>query len=433
MKTRRRSVLYGTLVAHAVSVSGTRVSAIALPWFVLTSTGSATKTGLVATFELLPLVVVKALGGPIIDRIGPRRISITADLASAFVVGLIPLLHVLNALDFPGLLGLVAIAGALRGPGDTAKETMIPEIAGVSGVPLERVTGLGGSTDRGAMIVGPAIAGLLISAIGPVNAIVVDAASFAICAAIMAVYAPRRHERTEPDEAGYLRQLHSGWDFLIREPLMRSLCVMIAVTNLLDAAYSGVLVPVWVRDHGHGAAAIGLVGSAFGITATVASLLAAAYGERLPRRLTYLVGFFVAGVPRYVALAFGAPLWLVIGISAMGGFGAGFINPILGAIYLERVPRPLLGRVMALGDSLAWIGMPFGGILAGLALSGVDLAPALLIAGGGYLIATAVPGLLPQWRDMDRRVEPGSRASGAQAGMDPSEGALAEPAASRSA
>ena len=88
-----RRPLYGWLGAEAVSLAGTRVSMIALPFFVLTTTGSPEKTGLVALAEMLPLVVLKVLGGPIIDRVGARRVAITCDWASVVVVGAIPFLY----------------------------------------------------------------------------------------------------------------------------------------------------------------------------------------------------------------------------------------------------------------------------------------------------------------------------------------------------
>ena len=109
---------------------GTRVSMIALPFFVLTTTGSPEKTGLVALAEMLPLVLLKVLGGPIIDRVGARRVAITCDWASLAVVGAIPFLHDAGLLSFPGFLGLVAVAGALRGPGDAAKTAMTPDPRG---------------------------------------------------------------------------------------------------------------------------------------------------------------------------------------------------------------------------------------------------------------------------------------------------------------
>ena len=412
---RSRTPLIAFLAANVVSISGTRISAIAIPWFVLTTTGSATKTGLVVVFEMTPLVVMKALAGPLIDRVGPRRVSVTADAASAVLVAMVPLLHWLDRLSFPVLLALVALAGAARGPSDGAKGTLVPDVAETAGVAFERVTGLEGSTDRTASIIGPALAGVIIAAMGAANALLLDAASFAVCAVLIAVWGPVRHlpeagEDRDGDASSYWRRLRTGWDYLIHEPLMRSISAMICVTNLLDTAYMSVLLPVWIKDHGYGTTQIGLVGSAFGLTATGRALLAALLGDRLPRRITYLVGFTLCGAPRYVAMAFGAPIWLLVGVCAVGGFGAGFINPILSAIYISRVPRPLLGRVNSLAESLSWAGMPIGGVVAGFAIAGIGLAPALLVAGGVYLVATTVPGFLPQWKQMDARAVPSATA-----------------------
>ncbi|HEY1156909.1 MAG TPA: MFS transporter, partial [Arthrobacter sp.] len=119
--------LGGVLAAMAVSLTGTRISAVALPWFVLVTTGSATRTGLVAFCEMAPYVLVKALTGPLVDRIGPQAVSWTTDLASATTAAAVPLLHALHLLSFPPLLALVAVIGAARGPGDLAKQVMVPE------------------------------------------------------------------------------------------------------------------------------------------------------------------------------------------------------------------------------------------------------------------------------------------------------------------
>ena len=399
----RRS-LYGLLTASVISIAGTRVSAIALPWFVLTTTGSAAQTGLVVLFELTPYVLVKALGGPLIDRRGPRVVSVTADVVSAVVAGLIPLLYATGQLTLPVLLGLVAVLGCARGPGDAAKASLVPAVADATGLALERITGLEGTANRTASIIAPGLAGVLIGAIGPVSAVLADAVSFAVAALLVGATAPRHtppHE--EVSEAAYLHRLRQGWDFLRSEPLLRAAVAMVAVTNWLDAAYGTVLLPVWVRDHGHGPELIGLLGSTFGLTATVGSLLATAWSARLPRRLTYLVGFTLCGAPRYVALALGAPVPVLVGVGAVAGFGAGFINPVIGAVMLERIPRHLIGRVSSLTDAVCWAGIPLGGVSAGAAIALVGLSPALAVAGGLYFVTTLLPGLRPEWREMDRR------------------------------
>lgn len=183
--------LGGVLAAMAVSLTGTRISVVAVPWFVLVTTGSATQTGLVAFCEMTPYVVVKAFTGPLVDRIGPRVVSWTTDLASASAAVAVPLLHSLDLLSFPLLLVLVALIGAARGPGDLAKEVMVPEAAERGGVPLERATGLSGVTDRLASTIGTAAGGSLVALLGPLTALAVDAVLFVLGSAIIGLALPR--------------------------------------------------------------------------------------------------------------------------------------------------------------------------------------------------------------------------------------------------
>ncbi|WP_371404921.1 MFS transporter [Kribbella sp. NBC_00662] len=391
-----RAPLIAFLVANVVSICGTRVSAIAIPWFVLITTGSPVKTGLVAMAEMTPLVIVKAVGGPLIDKVGARRISVVADTASTAIVGLVPLLHTLGLLHFPTLLVLVAIAGAFRGPGDSAKETLIPDIARAARVPLERVTGLESTTERLAGFFAYALAGGLITLVGAVNALWIDAASFGVCALLIAQWIPKLAKQpiVNDNEQGYGQRLLEGWHFLRTDKLLLPLVTMIAVTNLLDAATSTVLLPVWIKSHGYGPGHTSLILTAFGVTATAFALLAAAIGDRIPRKLVFTVAFLIAGAPRFIALAAGAPIWALMAVYAVGGIGAGFINPVLGAIRAERIPHHLLGRVNSLSNAACWTGVPLGGVVAGLSIAAVGFAPAVLAGGAIYLIATMSPVLI---------------------------------------
>ncbi|WP_460525707.1 MFS transporter [Flindersiella endophytica] len=405
MSGRSRRGLIGVLAAQAVSLSGTRLSAIALPWFVLVSTGSATKTGLVAFCELGPYVVAKTLAGPITDRVGARRVSVLTDLVSTVLVGAVPLLHVLGRLHFGVLLVLVALLGVVRGPGDSAKSVLIPQVVEEAKVPLERATGLSGTIERLASTVGAAGAGAVVAVLGPAVALAFDALSFLGAAAIIAatVRARAAAQHDGPSEEGYFQQLRAGFAFLWRDRLLRSISGMVGVTNLLDAAWTAVLLPVWALRSGNGPAAVGLVLGTLSGFSIVASLVAAALAHRLPRRITYLLGFFIAGAPRFLVLAFGAPLWLVIAVHAIGGLGSGFLNPIIGAVILERIPKELLARVSSLTTAVAWAGMPFGGLIGGALIVGVGLGPALLVCGAVYFLATTLPGLQPEWKGMDER------------------------------
>ncbi|ARF77401.1 MFS transporter [Kitasatospora albolonga] len=398
----------------AVSLTGTGISVVALPWFVLVTTGSAAQTGLVAFFQMTPYVVVKAFTGPLVDRTGPRTISWTTDLASATAAASIPLLHALDLLSFPLLLVLVALIGAARGPGDLAKEVMVPEAAERGRVPLERATGLSGATERLASTVGLAVGGSLVALLGPLAALAVNAGCFALGSVIIGLALPRGtgHPAGEapprdaaPDgapEPGYWQRFGEGFTFLRRDPLLLTVIVVIGITNLLDAAFTSVLVPVWAKETGSGPAAIGLMGSVMGAAAVGGSLIAAAVAHRLRRRTVVFAGFLLAGAPRFLVLFLDAPLGAVVAVFAVSGFGAGFVNPVLGAVLVERVPRRMLGRVSALGDALSWSGIPLGGLIAGAAVTAVGLGPVLLVCGAAYFLTTNLAALRPEWREMDR-------------------------------
>ncbi|MEU6478540.1 MFS transporter [Streptomyces sp. NPDC047017] len=411
--------LAGVLTATAVSLTGTRISAVALPWFVLVTTGSATRTGLVAFCEMTPYVLVKAFTGPLVDRLGPRTVSWTADLVSATAAAAVPLCHALGVLSLPLLLALVAVVGAARGPGDLAKGVMVPEAADRAGVPLERATGLAGVTERLASTLGPAAGGALVAALGPMTGLVVNAACFALGSVVIALSLPRgmggAAESAATAERTYWRRFGEGLTFLRGEPLLLTVIVMIGITNLLDAGFSSVLMPVWAERSGRGPSAIGLMGSVAGAAAVGGSLIAATAAHRLRRRVVFFTGFLLAGAPKFLVLASGAPMAAVLAVFAVGGFGAGFLNPVLGAVLFERVPRHMLGRVNALGDSLAWAGIPLGGLLAGWAVAAAGLVPMLLAWGSAYFLTTNLAGLRPEWREMDRA---GTRPGHARADAD---------------
>lgn len=400
-------------VAETLSLSGTRLSTIAIPWLVLSTTGSPVLTGLVAMMEMLPYVVAKALGGPLIDRVGPKRIAVACDLASVVVVGLVPLLNWLGLLGIPVLLPVVFAMGVLRGPSDAAKQAMVPDISELAAVPLERVTGVIGAIERLASTAGAAGAGALIALIGPGQALVVNAITFAAAALIVGAgipgprNAPRLRAAIKDRWAGmaaYIGELGEGWRFLRGDAVLVSIVIMVATTNLLDQAFAAVLLPVWVRDSGHGPELLGAMFAAFTGASMIGAAIAAAIGERMPRLIVYTVAFLLTGCPRFLIFAVDAPLVLVFLTLAIAGFASGFLNPILSAVIFERIPKPLTGRVTAMNAALCFALIPFGGLVGGALITAIGLPAALLLTGLAYLAATLFPLALKSFRGFDRRV-----------------------------
>ena len=423
----------GWVVGQVVGLAGTRLINLAVPWFVLVTTRDPALAGVVALVQMTPLVACKALAGPLIDRVGPVRVAVTADLLSAPAVAAVPLLHAAGHLSVPALLVIVAVEGALRGPGDAAKYSLCPRIAATSGQPLERITGLANTVDRLAGAVGAALGGLVIALVGAPSALLGSCVTFVAAAAIMRyVVSPRltpydpmpalgeaapalgeaQPSATAPD-ASYLGSLRQGWDFWRRDPVLVALTVMVALTNLLDQAYVVVLVPEWAIRGGHGADLVGAVFATMTGAAVAGSLLASWVGQRLPRLPTYVIAFVLAGLPRFVVLAVAAPLPVLLTVIAVAGFASGFINPILGAITFGRIPPRLVGRVSSLNTAVAWSTIPFGGLVGAGLVIGLGVAPALAAAGAAYCVVTLAPAVLPPFRRLDTPPTSRERPAGA--------------------
>ena len=107
--------------------------------------------------------------------------------------------------------------------------------------------------------------------------------------------------------------------------------------------------------------------------------------------MVYTVAFLITGAPRFLIFATGSPIVIIVAVLATAGFASGFLNPILGAVIFERIPAHLTGRVSALVNALCWTLMPFGGLLGGLLVAGIGLAPAFALVGVAYLGATMLP------------------------------------------
>ncbi|MER7166475.1 MFS transporter [Micromonospora sp. NPDC000207] len=400
----RRGPLAGLLIGHAVSMTGNMLTFIALPLYVLAQTGSPTATGITGAFATAPVVLGGAFGGVVVDRIGYRRASILADLVSGVTVAAVPLLDVTIGLPFWALLALVFLSGLLDTPGQTARNALLPEAAATAGVPLERAVGWYEATERGARLVGAPVAGLLVAALGGLTVLAIDAATFALSAAVVALLVPATLRPTEQASGGdgYWREFGAGLRFLFTEPLLRAVVLLVLVTNFFDATKSSVLLPLVAERELGGAAAFGLLVGVMGGGAVIGSLTFSAVGHRLPRRATFVTAFALAGAPPFWSLAAGFPLPVQAAVFGLAGLAAGAINPLIGAVKLERVPAHMRARVYGVIGAGAWAAIPLGALGAGLAGDHLGVTPTLVAVGVGYFLVVLTPLLGGPWRTLDR-------------------------------
>jgi MFS family permease len=395
--------LYALFIANAVSLVGNVFTMIAIPWFVLQTTGSATRTGITGFFNILPVVLAGFLGGTIVDRLGYKRTSVISDLASGVTTALVPALFFTVGLEFWQLMVLVFLGAFLDTPGSTARAALLPELAEQAGMPIERVTSLTHVIERSARMVGAPLAGLLIGILGTANVLWLDAASFFISAAMIGILVPTFvSHRKESAQGDYLDELKDGLRFILHDSLILSIVVMVMLMNFLDAIFGGVLQPVYVREVYGKAVDLGLLIAANGAGAVIGGLIFAALGHRLPRHATFVGAFMLAGL-RFWIYALYPPLEIMILVTLICSLGAGPLNPIIGAIEFERVPVTMRGRVFGAITAGAWLAMPLGMVLGGVLTDQAGTFWMMIGLAVAYFATTLSMAFIPAMREMNRK------------------------------
>lgn len=396
--------LYSLFIANAISLVGNVFTMIAIPWFVLQTTGSATQTGITGFFTILPVVIAGFFGGTLIDRLGYKRTSIISDLASGVTTALVPILYFTIGLEFWQLMILVFLGALLDAPGSTARAALLPELAEQAGMPIERVTSLTHVIERGARMVGAPLAGLLIGFMGTANVLWLDAATFFISAGIIWVLVPgiAIHKEEALGSGNYLDELKDGLRFIAHDQLIRSIVIMVMLTNFLDAIFGGVLQPVYVREVYGSALNLGLLIAANGGGAVIGGLIFAAIGHRMPRHATFVGAFVLTGF-RFWVYALYPPVWVLIVVTLITSIGAGPLNPIIGAIEFERIPPTMRGRVFGAITAGAWITMPLGMLLGGILTDNLGTFIMMIGLAITYLVTTLSMAFIPAMREMNRK------------------------------
>lgn len=360
---------------------------LAIPWFVLATTGSAARTGITAFFSLVPVVVATFFGGVFVDRFGFKMSSVVADVASGLAVVAIPVLFSLDLLSFWLLQVLVFLGALLDAPGVTARDSMLPELA-TDRVPIERLASIRQVIDRGASLIGAPLAGFLIALISPESVLYLNAATFAVSAVLIGVGVPdiavtNPSNRARP--SSYRVEIREGLRFLRGDKLLLTLVGVVLVMNLLDGALGSVIYPVYVEELYGSAVGLGLI---FGVSGGAAVIGALGYIWVRPHyqmRTLFLSGFIVVGIARLTLLSF-PPLWVVLAASAVVGLAAGPLNPIMDTTYYSRIPALIRARVLGALTSFAFMATPLGVLIAGFAVEGLGLTSTLTITLGSYVL-----------------------------------------------
>lgn len=398
-----RLPLLALLGANAVSLIGSMLTVVALPWFVLQTTGSPAKTGITGFFVVLPHFVSGVFGGTIVDRLGFKRTSVVADLISALGIVMIPLLHATIGLAFWQLLGLVFVGSLLEIPGLTARRSLLPELAALARQPLERANAAYEGNQYLSLLLGPPLAGLLVSRIGAADVLWLDAATFALSALVVVLAIPAAPVAAARRQAGrYWDELLEGLHFLRGDRLLSALAISLALTNCLGSPFLSVLLPVYAKETYGDASDLGLLIAAYGAGSLIGAVVFAAVGHRLPRRATWIGAYCLVPLQFWV-LALDPSLPVAAAVFVLVGVTGGPVNPLLVTIRHERIPLALRGRVFSTFSAISTVAIPIGMIVQGTLIEGIGLHETILAVALAYQAVGLSMLFVPVLREMDRR------------------------------
>jgi MFS family permease len=372
------------VAAEVVSSIGSSMTVLALPWFVLVTTGSATKLGLALGIGSIPFVTLPLPAGSLIARIGARQTMVIADAARLPLLAAIPALYSLDALSFPLLVVLVALTNVCLAAHMPAQRLILAAVVGNEESLVARVNAYLEGAQTAAPLIGPAVAGVLIAALGPSKVLYVDAATFGVAAIAVGLFVPRGKSVAGAEERGLL----AGVKYILRTRLLVVLCISTLTMEAFFTLFTTTLPVFAYSDYDQNARIAGVFYAAMGAGALLGMPLVPVVVRRFGALHVAGAAFVLASIPK---LLLGIPL-PATGVAAVlvlqGVFGSLTGAPIF-AVITTRTPSALRTKVLSAALGLMFLTGPLGQIAAGPLINAVGARKVLLVAAAGYLLGSA--------------------------------------------
>ena len=372
------------LAAEVISMTGSQMTWLALPWFVLVTTASATRMTLVILAEVAGMGLFTLPSGKLLARLGARRTMLLCDGGRAPLIALVPVLHWVGLLSFPLLLALVFALGVLSAPYFAAQKVIVPELLGEDEERVTAASALTQAATRATLLLGPLVSGVLIGFIGSAAVLLVDAGTFAVALALVGRFVPRGAPQAET--AGTIRE---GLRFLVREPLLRVWNVAFAIGDAGWTVFFAAVPVLVIARFGEDARIAGMLFAAFGVGALIGNAIAYRYLARRNGLLVIATAIMGQAIPLWL-LPLSVPASALAAALVASGIANGLVNPSIHAIWTLRIPASMRATVMPT-MALVWsVAQPIGLLIAGPSLDSFGARPVLVAFAAVQTVTMAV-------------------------------------------
>ncbi|MET3859430.1 MFS family permease [Dietzia sp. 2505] len=400
-----RSLPAAYLGSYTLSALGNSIAGIVLPLVVLQTTGSALAAGTVAAATIVPAVLAGLFMGVVIDRINRRTSSVLTDVVSGAAMLALPIVDILTGLTV-GWFILFGIIGAIGDiPGITAREALLPAIIRHSGITAERITGTREALGAVALLVGPAVAGVLVTVWGGTTALWITAATSLTAAAITlaiphAVGTLSKKPTVQGTRVGIVRQqLREGWMELWLNKFVLVTTVLTVAAVAAIAGLQGIILPLYFTEIER-PGMIGVVMSALAAGSLLGGGLYAAAGTRGSRR-AWLVAGVMGSILGLVIMATLVAVWVLLAGAFVLGFSVGLFGALVGVLSIERIPELKRGRVLGTQNTFVTAAAPMGIFLAGAIAEVAGIHTALVVITAVWTLGLLTMLFARSMRDLD--------------------------------
>ena len=378
----RSRPLGALLAAEVLSTTGSMMTWLALPWFVLVTTGSAKQMTFVVAAEAGGFALFGIPSGSVLERLGAQRTMRLCDAVRAPLMLLVPVLHWTGGLSLPALAAIAFVLGTASTPYMAAQRVVVAEILDEDETSVQRANALLQGATRITMLCGPALGGILIAAVGSPVVLVIDAASYVVAFALVTALVPVARAVRETD--GNDRQgALAGVRYLLRDSLLRGWATAVVVG---DASFSVLFVAIPVLVYAHYGANPRLAGvflASWGIGAVSGNVIS--YRSDRVGGLRQAAPLVLVQAAPLWAVAAPVPAVAVAGALTLSGLANGLVNPTLHSVLTLRPPAAVRAKALTAMSTASSLGTPLALVVA---------APAFAAFGSRHVIAVAAAGQL---------------------------------------
>lgn len=375
---RRNRDFATLLVSQSVSAVGDAVNLTAMPLLVLALTGSGLAMGILGAVNTAADFVVGTVAGAIADRGDRKRMMFVADLGRAVLTALVPISVFVGGPTMAVILLVAAPLAIFRAFFRAGYLASMPNLVGRS--QLARGNGILETAYSASFILGPSIAGILVTIIGPGETLALDAASFAISS--VGLFLIRRDLKAPPDRSPsrMVDDIREGIVYVARHPVLRAVILFFATTTAVGAPLAASMTFRIVRDLGQSPAAFGLTLTGLGLGTLLGSLVATrlGHGTNVARVLVAVV--FAMGATT-VATAVIPSLPAIFALTVLDGAASAVLVILYVSVRAANSPDALVGRIASTARVMALGLMPIGSLVGGILIDVVGGSATLAIIG----------------------------------------------------